>query len=334
MSTNSTASEALPLAFPSGATVVLDANASRDDWHAIRKTGLGGSDLPAICGLNKWTSPLEVWFRKTGQPVPRREDPILDEAAENGHDLEPFVASRFTKKTGLPAHRNPGTLRRPDIPWAIVNLDRTTEENGLPGVVELKTRSSYALQDWLDEVPIDTQIQVQWQLAVTGWTFGYAACLIGGQRTIVHRIDRDEQMIADLLNIAAEFWGWVEAGTQPPVDGSVATGELLDRLHANPTEKDVVADVGEVERWLNIRRTAKEQAAAADIAITDADNHLKAIAGNGTDVYIRGELAYTWRPRKGQVSWKKAALEADPDIDPEPYRGKPTRTLNIVMENL
>jgi predicted phage-related endonuclease len=251
-----------------------------------------------------------------------------------GHALEPVIATRFTAITGLIAQENPGTLRMPDIPWALVNLDRTTEEDGLPGVIELKSRSSYALNDWLEEPPIDVQVQTQWQMLVTGWSFGYTAALIGGQRTIVHRLERDEQLIDDLLKVAAEFWGQVETGTQPPLDGSHATGKLLDRLHAHPARKDVIADAAEVEKWLAIRRTAKEQLEAADIAITEADNHLKAMAGDGTDVYIRGELAYTWRPRKGQVSWKKAALDLDADIDPEPYRGEDTRVLNIVMENL
>lgn len=333
MSTSSTTRQAAPLAFPSGATVVLDADAPREEWHAIRRTGLGGSDLPAICGLNPYTSPLEIWFRKTGQTVPRREDPVLDEAALMGHALEPVTATRFTAITGLIAEQHPGTLRRPDIAHAIVNLDRTTEEDGQHGVVELKSRSSYALNDWLDDVPVDVQVQVQWQLAVTGWTFGYTATLIGGQRTLVHRLERDEQMIENLLAIAAEFWGWVTTGQQPPLDGSHATGQLLDRLHANPTDKDVVGDAAEVDKWLAIRAQAKEQATAADIALTEADNHLKAIAGNGTDVYVRGELAYTWRPRKGQIAWKKAALDLDPDVDPEAYRGKQTRTLNILKEN-
>lgn len=319
--------------YPSGATVALEADAPRDQWHAIRKTGIGGSDIAAICGLNPYTSPLEIWLKKTGQTVPPRIDDVLDEAAEHGHELEPFVASRFAKKTGLPIYSNPGTLRMPDIPWALVNLDRTTEENGLPGVVELKTRSSYALNDWLDEPPIDVQVQTQWQMLVTGWSFGYTAALIGGQRTIVHRLERDEQLIDNLLAIAAEFWGQVETGTRPPLDGSHATGQLLDRLHAKPTRKDVVADAAEVEKWLSIRRTAHEQMAAAEIAATEADNHLKALAGDGTDVYIRGELAYTWRSRKGQISWKTAALDLDPDLDPEPYRGEDTRVLNIVMEN-
>jgi putative phage-type endonuclease len=318
--------------YPSGAIVALSPDAPREEWHAVRKSGIGGSDIAAICGLNQWTSPLEIWLKKTGQRVPPREDPILSEAAEMGHELEPVTARRFTKKTGLPIYENPGTLRLPDVPWALVNLDRTTEEDGLPGVVELKSRSSYALADWEDDTPIDVQVQTQWQLLLTGWSFGYSAALIGGQRTIVHRIERDERLINDLLAIGAEFWGWVETGTQPPLDGSHATGQLLDRLHAKPTRKDVIADAGEVEKWLTIRRTAKEQAEAADIAMTEADNHLKAMAGDGTDVYIRGELAYTWRPRKGQISWKTAALEANPDLDPEPYRGEDTRTLNIVME--
>lgn len=319
--------------YPSGATITLEPDAPREEWHAVRRSGIGGSDIAAICGLNKWTSPLEIWLKKTGRPVPRRVDEVLDEAAEMGHELEPVAARRFTKKTGLPIYENPGTLRMPDIPWALVNLDRTTEEGGLPGVVELKTRSSYDLDKWLDEPPVDVQVQTQWQMLVTGWSFGYTAALIGGQRTIVHRIERDEQLIDDLLAIGAEFWGRVETDTQPPLDGSHATGQLLDRLHAHPTRTDVVADATEVDKWLAIRRTAKEQLEAADIAITEADNHLKALAGDGTDVYVRGELAYTWRPRKGQISWKTAALELDPDIDPEPYRGEDTRVLNIVMEN-
>ncbi|WP_060905297.1 YqaJ viral recombinase family nuclease [Streptomyces scabiei] len=328
----STESPTKPHIYPSGAIVALAPDAPREEWHAVRRSGIGGSDIAAICGLNPWTSPLEIWLKKTGQTVPPRDDQILNEAALMGHALEPVIATRFTAITGLIAEENPGTLRMPDIPWALVNLDRTTEEDGLPGVVELKSRSSYALNEWLEEPPIDVQVQTQWQMLVTGWSFGYTAALIGGQRTIVHRLERDERFIDNLLAIAAEFWGWVETGTQPPLDGSHATGQLLDRLHAKPGRKDVIADAIEVEKWLSIRRTAKEQLEAADIALTEADNHLKALAGDGTDVYIRGELAYTWRPRLGQISWKTAALELDPELDPEPYRGEPTRVLNV-MEN-
>ncbi|MFI0914367.1 YqaJ viral recombinase family protein [Streptomyces abikoensis] len=321
-----------PHTYPSGAMVVLEPGADADEWHAIRATGLGGSDMAAICGLNPYTSPLEIWLAKVGQPVPRRQDPVLDEAALMGHALEPIIATRFTAITGLLAAEGPGTLRHPTQPW-IANLDRVTEENGQPGVVELKSRSSYALKDWLDEPPVDVQVQVQHYLAVTGWDYAYTAALIGGQRTIVHRLERDEELIADLAAIAGEFWGWVENQQQPPVDGSHATGQLLDRLHAHPTSEVVVADAVEVEWLLEQRTKAKEQIAGGELALLEADNRLKAIAGDATDVHVRGELAYSWRPQRGQISWKAAALAANPDLDPEPYRGEPTRVLRIHMEN-
>ncbi|MFD0384632.1 hypothetical protein ACFQ2B_27635 [Streptomyces stramineus] len=177
------------------------------------------------------------------------------------------------------------------------------------------------------------QVQVQHYLAVTGWDYAYTAALIGGQRTIVHRLERDEELIADLASIADEFWGWVESGQQPPVDGSHATGQLLDRLHAHPDREVVVADALTVEWLLEQRAKAKEQITAGEIALLEAENQLKHIAGQATDVHIRGELAYSWRPQRGQISWKKAALAANPDLDPEPYRGEPTRVLRIHMEN-
>ena len=33
-------------------------NVTRDDWLRLRKSGLGGSDAGAVCGLNPYSSPL------------------------------------------------------------------------------------------------------------------------------------------------------------------------------------------------------------------------------------------------------------------------------------
>lgn len=39
----------------------------RNQWLEWRKKGIGGSDVAAIAGLNKYKSPVGVWLEKTGR---------------------------------------------------------------------------------------------------------------------------------------------------------------------------------------------------------------------------------------------------------------------------
>lgn len=43
---------------------------NKEEWLKWRSTGLGGSDVATICGLNKYKSPLQLWLEKTGQVEP------------------------------------------------------------------------------------------------------------------------------------------------------------------------------------------------------------------------------------------------------------------------
>ena len=42
-------------------------NPSRDAWLAARRSGIGGSDIAAICGLSPYQTPYDVWLDKLGQ---------------------------------------------------------------------------------------------------------------------------------------------------------------------------------------------------------------------------------------------------------------------------
>lgn len=35
------------------------------EWLALRKTGIGGSDAGAVCGLNPFSSPMKLFYDKT-----------------------------------------------------------------------------------------------------------------------------------------------------------------------------------------------------------------------------------------------------------------------------
>ena len=42
---------------------------SREEWLTLRKKGLGGSDAAAVCGMNRWRGPLDVYLDKTSHSI-------------------------------------------------------------------------------------------------------------------------------------------------------------------------------------------------------------------------------------------------------------------------
>lgn len=56
----------------------------RTEWLHLRKTGLGGSDAGAVCGLNPYSSPLQVFYDKTSEEVQDKDS----ESMRQGRDLE------------------------------------------------------------------------------------------------------------------------------------------------------------------------------------------------------------------------------------------------------
>ena len=77
-------------------TKIPTAGMSRADWLEERRKSLGGSDVGAILGLNRWRSPYSVWADKRGL-LPDEPD---NEAMRTGRDLEPYVLERMTENNG------------------------------------------------------------------------------------------------------------------------------------------------------------------------------------------------------------------------------------------
>ena len=113
----------------------------------------------------------------------------------------------------------------------LANLDR--EVVGCPEVqiLECKTAGLNGARLWRDGVPEYVQLQVMHQLAVTGHQAADVAVLICGQEMQVHRIERDETMITQLIELERQFWDRVEQDQLPPADGSESAATALQCLY-------------------------------------------------------------------------------------------------------
>ena len=70
-------------------------NEQRALWLEGRRTGIGGSDVAAVLGLNPWKTPLDVWNDKLGLS----EDKGMTEPAYWGTVLEDTVAKELDRKS-------------------------------------------------------------------------------------------------------------------------------------------------------------------------------------------------------------------------------------------
>ena len=206
---------------------------SHNDWLAVRRTGIGGSDAAAAVGLNPYMSALELWLDKTGRAegMPRPDPADTTSPTYWGTLLEPIVAAVYTQQTGNKVRNVNAVLRHPSIPWMLANIDREIVGARDVQILECKTAGEYGARLWRAGVPEYVQLQVQHQLAVTGKSAAHVAVLLCGQSLEVHRIERDDALIGRLIELEARFWLFVETDTPPPVDGSESADRALRHLY-------------------------------------------------------------------------------------------------------
>jgi len=206
---------------------------SRDEWLEVRKHGIGSSDAAAAVGLNPYKSQLELWMEKTGRDTDLPKPDPTDTTAPVywGTLLEPIVAASYTQQTGRRVRKVNAVLQHPDRPWMLANIDREVIGASDVQILECKTAGEFGARHWRDGVPEYVQLQVQHQLAVTGKQAADVAVLLCGQQLKVHRIERDDELIAKLMLLQERFWHYVTTDTPPHTDGSDSSATALQYLY-------------------------------------------------------------------------------------------------------
>lgn len=208
---------------------------SRDEWLSVRKHGIGSSDAAAAVGLNPYQSQLELWLEKTGRDalLPKSDPHDEDSPTYWGNILEPIVATHYTQRTGNRVRRINAVLQHPDptLSWMLANIDREVIGASDVQILECKTAGINGARLWKDGVPVYVQLQVMHQLAVTGKLAADVAVLLGGQHLEIHRIERDDELIARLIELERDFWNYVQRDTPPPADGSDSAEQALRCLY-------------------------------------------------------------------------------------------------------
>jgi len=212
----------------------------RLEWRERRRKFIGGSDAPAIMGVCPFKSRLQIWAAKQGI------DYVNDSATEAmgwGNRLEPVICEALSERLGEPVKRwdqdlifiHPTRTWQSCTPDAFVGNDQSR-------LVEIKTTSSYRGADWEEGVPLNYQVQVQHNLAVTGAQQAFIACLVGGQKLVVHQMEPVPEFIAGLCAAEEAFWRNCQEGIEPEAGPGSIDRAILGELYQAKSDPLVFAD--------------------------------------------------------------------------------------------
>ncbi len=196
--------------------LVSTLNLDKESWLKYRKQGIGGSDAGAVCGLNPYRTAIQVYYDKTSDLI---ED-VDNEAMRQGRELEEYVARRFCEASGKKVRRANAMFYDEKNPFMIADVDRMIvgENAGL----ECKTASPYSEEKWRDDkIPLSYQLQCYHYMSVGNADSWYIAVLIYGRDFKYYKIERDDEVIENLIRIEKEFWNeYVLKQVIPDPDGS------------------------------------------------------------------------------------------------------------------
>lgn len=240
--------------------LVLPAAAPIDEWLAARRDGIGGSDVSAIMGLNKWKSAYGVWLDKLGL-----SDPVRENAAMRWGKLhEPAMRQAFTEDMGLKV-RSAGLHRSKHHPFMQVTVDGLVEDGG---VFESKTLGHWTAEEWDDgQVSDHAELQVQHGMLVTGRSHAWVVGLIDGRDFRIRRVERNPELIDLIAKTEIAFWhDYVLAKSSPPVT-PVSLDEVKDQFNpSDGSNKELseaeAKELGNLWAALDVHKTAEKEAVA------------------------------------------------------------------------
>ena len=132
-------------------------------------------------------------------------------------------------------------------------------------------------------------LQLQHQLACTGYTWGVVACLAGGNTPHLYRYEAKPRLIATIRQRVAEFWDSIAAGREPLVDGSDSAAAIIRALHPEVVDEavDLSAD-NELPDVCARLLAAAEARKAAEKLEAEAKNQLAAKLGGHARAFALG----------------------------------------------
>lgn len=290
-----------------------------------RRKYLGSSDIASLfvdehgASLDPFQTAADVWASKVFELEPNKKTAAMD----RGNRYESALIEFASQELGTPIETNPEKLRFIDNYHRgsdgkqifACNLDGFFHPNGqMHEIVEAKTTGLTG--EWgepgTDDVPLRVNLQVQFQMSVTGSQRAHIAVLLGkwGLTEEMYLVERNEEIIAAIIARGTQFWNDHVLTKVPPPATEAGHIETFNRIIRVP-EKFAEIDSGKVFQW-ELRRGVRLDAEKQEEA---AFAELLALLGDAEGVHLEDGRLFTYFKQKVASIIDRKRLQAEyPDV--------------------
>lgn len=253
----------------------------RTRWLDERRTAVTATDAAAIVGVSSYATPLDVYLEKVGE----RPEIVQTERMEAGNRMQRPIIDWWAERAGVMVeHADPFTFQRSkELSRIGASLDARLAD-GSRSPVDAKN-IGWKTAEWgeegSDQIPLAYAVQLAVQMYVTRTTTAYLPVLFGGNELVAFVLHRDPELEAGLVDQMTSFWTrYVETRTPPPIDGSAAWTDYLQRTFTSHTDLVVHATPELSSVALSLKATI-EQRKLAETEEGRLKNKLRLAIGEG-----------------------------------------------------
>lgn len=217
-----------------------------EQWHAIRATTIGSSEVAALFGLSPYKTAYTLWHEKAGK-VKVEDTGDDNDRMRWGKMLEPLIAKEVTRAMNWRLEPARIYWRHPTIERMGCSLDfDVLDHEWGPGVVETKAVFEYESfkNEWNDDrAPPNYELQVQQQLACTGANWA-GICVWVAQTASLRPVlirRRNDRVIGEIEKRVAAFWQSIADDKPPPPTGTAAELDIVRELWPAREPKKIVS---------------------------------------------------------------------------------------------
>tara|TARA_X000001382_G_scaffold6552_2_gene5172 strand:- start:956 stop:1885 length:930 start_codon:yes stop_codon:yes gene_type:complete len=294
----------------------------------LRQSYLGSSEWSVIAGLyNAYKSPYDVYNEKV-----YGYEPFDNLRMRLGRDIEPMIAKWVEEELDGRVAKDGLVRFHKDYDYLATNLDGIFyDKEGVPSVLEIKTASTIARDNWGAELPIQYYTQIQGQMLITGMKKAYVAILTfgfaGPEKFEIQEYDYDESFINLVVPKLVDFW---TNHVQKEVAPEYTTESDVKKAYPESNNHSIEA-TSEIISAMDRIKDIKAKKKVLDQELKSLELDIKKEMKDAHSIIDGDQTLATWKNGKPRKTFDKTLFSKDHSELYEQYikTGNSYRTLRI-----